>query len=119
MLEIGIAVGVLGVLIGFALLVSYASSLVLLWLSFGVVLLGLGIGVPYGVRYHLVLRRLLEQQGKLPKRWFVHPTQYHRLLDEHGREQIRSPFRFGAAGFVLILVGCGLMTLTLLARFRQ
>ncbi len=118
MLEVGIALLMLGGLAGFALLVGYASSLTLLWLSLGVVMIGLSLGLPYGIRYHFVLRSLLLKRGALPKRWYVHPTQYHRLLDGEEQERIRLPFRLGALGFVLILAGCALATLTLVTRFR-
>ena len=67
---------------------------------------GLGVGLPTGVAYHVRLRRELERCGHLVARWWLHPTAHHRHLDDHGQRAIRSMFRMGGAGCGLVFLGC-------------
>lgn len=118
MQELALTALIVALILGLGALVSLLSGLQLLTLSLSIVITGLVIGILFGVRYHLLLRAELARLGPLPGSWFVHPTQHHGKLDAAAQAQIRRPFLWGAAGFVLILLGCALASLTLLLRFR-
>ena len=68
--------------------------------------LGLGVGLPTGVAYHLQLRRELERCGHLVARWWLHPTAHHRHLDDQGQRAIRKMFRLGGGGCGVVFLGC-------------
>ena len=108
----------LGLLGGAALLVATLPPLTLLWLAGGLSALGCLVGVPCGALYHVVLRRELLLAGPLPTGWIWHPTRHHVLLAPAGRARIWPWFMLGALGFLLVMVGAGLATLTLATHFR-
>jgi len=66
---------------------------------------GSGGGIPAGVYYHVLLRRLLLLQGPLPERWWLHPVQLHDRLNAAERRTFMPWFYVGGAGFVLIILG--------------
>jgi hypothetical protein len=74
-------------------------------------LAGLAVGLPAGFVYHVRLRRWLIRHGALVRGWWVQPVRLHRHLDEPERRDIGGPFRLGAGGMVLSLVGCALVLL--------
>jgi hypothetical protein len=104
--ELLIAGGILGSLVGAAALVTYAPW----WWLFGAGLvcmpLGLLIGVPAGVWYHVRLYRSLGPRGILKRGWWINPTGLHAHLTDEDRRGMRFPFFFGAAGFVVSILGC-------------
>ena len=69
---------------------------------------GLLVGVPAGVYYHVMLHRCLGPRALLPPRWWWSPVRYHRHLTDHERGRVMPWFYAGGAGFVLILVGAAL-----------
>ncbi|ACY14905.1 hypothetical protein [Haliangium ochraceum] len=77
----------------------------------GAVLAVVGVlgGLPSALLYHLRLRRVLLDTGALPARWWLHPTPHHQRIDDARRRWVLVPFYLGAAGFALILAGCGLL----------
>lgn len=104
---------------GAAFLVATLPPLTLLYLA--AVLAGVGclLGFPFGALYHLVLRRELLRMGPLPRGWVWHPTRLHALLDAQARARIWPWFALGAFGFLLIMLGAGLATLTLATHFQS
>lgn len=76
--------------------------------------LGLALGVPGGVAYHLRLRAALRRRDALPPRWWVEPVRLHRHLSDEERRRVLPPFTLGAAGFVLTMLGCALVLLGVL-----
>jgi len=98
--------GLLGALVGGAALLSYAPWD---WLFGGGIvlsLLGLAVGVPTGLWYHVRLYRAVRARGPVPPRWWVRPDRLHAQLTEDERAGVMRPFYFGAAGFVLSVLGC-------------
>ena len=79
-----------------------------LLLQAGAALAGLGllVGLPSGVAYHIQLRRELQRCGQLAERWWLHPTGQHRYLDESGARAIRRMFRLGGGGCGVVFLGC-------------
>jgi hypothetical protein len=103
------------------LLLSGAAAL-LFWIAWGWLLalglvlaaLGLLVGVPTGMLYHVRLRIALAAGGPLPARWWLHPTPLHQRLDADQRRWVLRPFYAGAAGFLAIVLGCGLTVVGIL-----
>jgi hypothetical protein len=109
MVELGLVLGLLTALIGGMALVAYAPWD---WLFGGGVLfacVGLLVGVPTGLWYHVLLYRALRPRGALPRNWWLRPDRLHALLAEDQLRRVMRPFRWGAAGFVLSIVGCALL----------
>lgn len=97
--------------------VAAMPPLALLWLSLGIVATGALFGIPFGIRYHLLLRRELLRLGPLPARWFVEPTKFHARLEQGAMARIRPAFFLGALGFGFMMLGCTLATMTLFTHF--
>lgn len=80
----------------------------------GAMALGCVGGIPAGIYYHVLLRRLLLRRGALPERWWLHPVQHHDLLSETQQRSFMPWFYVGGAGFALILTGAATVGLGLL-----
>ncbi len=70
---------------------------------------GLGLGVPAGIVYHVRLYRHLRAAGPIPSMLWLFPTRLHEQIEARARTRVLAPFRWGAAGFVLVLLGCLLL----------
>ena len=104
MIEILIAIGLLGVVCGLGAL------LLLPWETLataGVVLIVAGflIGVPTGVQYHIELYKSLKPTGLLPDNWYWRPIECNDLLAESDRRRVLAWCYAGAGGFFVILAG--------------
>lgn len=111
-----VLLGVLG-LGGAALMVAVLPPLTLLWTAAALTALGSVLGVPGGIFYHWRLYRELRRLGPVPKGWLWHPTRHHDALDEHALTRMRPWFLLGALGFLVMMLGAGLATLTLVTHF--
>lgn len=97
-------------------LLLVGAAALIFWIAWGwlvaagliLIVLGLVVGVPTGMLYHVRLRAVLAAGGALPARWWLHPTPLHERLDAERRRWVLRPFYAGAAGFLAILLGCGL-----------
>jgi hypothetical protein len=109
-------------LVAVLVLLLAGTAAVIFWIAWGWLLalgliltaLGLVVGVPTGMLYHVRLRAALAAGGPLPARWWLHPTPLHERLDADRRRWVMRPFYAGAAGFLAILLGCGLMVVGIL-----
>ena len=109
MVELGLVLGLLAALTGGMALVAYTPWD---WLVGGGTLLagvGLLVGLPTGLWYHVLLYRALRPRGALARGWWLRPDRLHGLLETDERRRVMRPFRWGAAGFVLSIVGCLLL----------
>ena len=97
---------VVGGVIAFGAIVALVSAEGLVFL--GAVLAGLGfvVGVPAAFVYHAKLYAALKQTGVVPSRWWVSPTKHHAAAGEQAEDNFAWAFRLGAAGFVVIVLGC-------------
>ncbi len=68
--------------------------------------LGLLVGLPTGIAYHVKLRRELERCGFAVAGWWLHPTSHHGYLDEAGRRAIGPMYRWGGTGCGVVFLGC-------------
>jgi hypothetical protein len=89
-----------------ALIAPLLSWTALLQLGLLAVGLGLALGLPTSLVYHLKLARLLAARGELPPRWWLSPTRLHGRLRGAERRGVLRWFYAGGAGFVLTLAGC-------------
>lgn len=76
-----------------------------------VTILGFAVGLPPALVYHLRLRAALQRRGRLVPRWWLEPARLHRHLEGDDRRRVIPWFVAGAAGFVVVVVGCGLIVL--------
>jgi hypothetical protein len=104
--ELLLTFGLLGVLGGVALgLHVLPVESVLLT---GVWLMGAGlvVGLPASAVYHVLLRQSLLRREALPAGWYWNPTALHSLVPPHERRRVLAFCFVGAAGFVVIVLGC-------------
>lgn len=114
---------VLASVVGFcviALITIVITPELMIELGLWVLAVGLLIGIPTGLWYHLVLYRQLAPRMALPPRWWRAPVELHPLLTPVEFRRVRPWFLAGAAGFLLCCVGgvaaiMGLLVTRLLA----
>ncbi len=105
---------VLGVVAGLALLGLVAPALPVVsliqsgWALTGV---GLALGIPAGVGYHVRLRASLLRLGELPRGWWIRPAALHGRLTPELRPAVMPWFYLGGLGAGLAFLGCGLVGL--------
>ncbi len=118
MIELLALLGVLTALIGFGalLLVGWETlALVALWLI-GV---GLMVGVPTGVLYHIGLARALGRRGLLPRGWYWRPIELNALLEPPERSRVLTWCYLGATGFVVIAAGAVCLAAALVSGYAR
>ena len=74
-------------------------------IGLGTLLLGLVVGVPAGLWYHVILHRLVSAKIPLPRKWWLSPSDLHHHLTDAERRRIKPWYRIGGIGFVLSVVG--------------
>jgi hypothetical protein len=106
MVELFVALGLLGTLVGGVALLALAPWELLF--GGGAALIGLGmlLGVPCGVAYHVVLYRTLRPRAPLPRWWLLNPFALHTQLTGAERRPVMRWARLGAAGFGVAMLGC-------------
>jgi hypothetical protein len=67
---------------------------------------GLLLGTPTGLMYHVVLHRVLKSRGTVPAGWWLSPVRYHQGLSPGEVGSFSRWFKLGAIGFSLAVVGC-------------
>jgi hypothetical protein len=105
-LELGLTVALLGVLCGSAWVVTLLPWTAVFAVGMWLIVLGMTLGVPAGLWYHVVLHRMLGTRGALGSGWWWHPQSYHDRLGVAERPRVIRWFRLGAVGFVLAVTGC-------------
>ncbi len=98
-----------------ALAVALVPWTALLLAAAMLVTLGMAVGVPAGVWYHVRLHHELARQPPLPRRWWISPVQHHARLDDQALEGVLRWFYVGGAGFVVTALGCAVAVLGCLA----
>jgi hypothetical protein len=66
--------------------------------------------------YHVKLHLALVRQGAAEPGWWWRPTSYHDRLAVEERRTIMLWFRSGAAGFLMVIVGCVLVLAAVLTQ---
>ncbi|MDP2702640.1 MAG: hypothetical protein Q8P98_11280 [Candidatus Rokubacteria bacterium] len=88
-----------------ALLATVLTPGFMIVIALGTLLLGLVVGVPTGFWYHVVLYRIVSAKIRLPRRWWVSPSNLHIHLSNAEQRRIKVWYRLGGIGFVLSVVG--------------
>ena len=105
MLETGLVLA--GLLVG-ALIWTLAVSVTagaLAILGLAILCLGLAIGVPTGLWYHVVLYRIVSPRISVPRRWWLSPSSLHSHLTAADWRRITPWYRIGGVGFALCVLG--------------
>jgi hypothetical protein len=113
--ELLLVLGMVAGLAGMALLAAAVDPDVLLQAGAWITLAGLVTGVPTGLWYHVALYRALRARGPLPVRWWLRPVDLHPLLGDRERAPVLRWFVAGGLGFLVVVVGCSVVVLGLLA----
>lgn len=71
----------------------------------GLTAVGLVVGLPTGLMYHVRLYRVLHPRGELPAGWYWRPIQYNRRLRPAERPGVMTWCYVGGAGFAVICLG--------------
>jgi hypothetical protein len=108
-IEIGLVLALLAGTVGVAALLSAPEWDLLFGGGLSLVVLGMLIGVPAGLYYHVLLYRTLAPRGALGRAWWLHPTGLHARLGAADRPRVMRWFGVGAVGFVLAIGGCVLV----------
>ena len=74
-------------------------------IGFLMLAVGLLVGLPTGLWYHVLLHRTLRKNGPIPDRWWIHPTRFHSRLTPEEYRRIRTWFLFGGLGYTLAVGG--------------
>ncbi len=104
--EIGLVVALVLLLVAGGLLAPFLSWTVILNAGVLGVAVGLVLGIPTSLVYHVKLARVLAARGELPPRWWLSPTRLHERLRGAERRAVLRWFFAGGAGFVITLAGC-------------
>jgi hypothetical protein len=67
---------------------------------------GLGLGVPTGLVYHVMLYRALAARGPVDPKWIWRPFDFHNRIDRVELRPILPWAWAGAVGFVFCVLGC-------------
>ncbi|MBW2243885.1 MAG: hypothetical protein JRH01_18040 [Deltaproteobacteria bacterium] len=102
MLEIVVFAGLFAALAAFA----WVPWIVLIQIAGLCSVVGLAIGVPGALVYHVRLRLCLIRSGDLPARWWVHPFAHHGRLAAADLDWVLPPCWIGASGGVVAFLGC-------------
>lgn len=103
---------VIGLLVGLVGTAAVLSHVPWDWLLGGggmLVVLGLLLGTPTGIWYHVRLYRAMRAHGPLPATWWLRPDRLHQALSDEERSWVKAPFYAGAVGFVMAVLGCVLV----------
>ncbi len=104
--ELGLVVALVVLLVAGGLLAPLLSWTAVLQVGVLGVVLGLALGIPTSLVYHVKLARVLAARGELPPRWWLSPTRLHARLRGDERRAVLRWFFAGGAGFVITLAGC-------------
>jgi len=66
---------------------------------------GLLLGLPTGLWYHVMLYRCVAGRVALRRTWWMSPAHLHRHLTDEEHWRIRTWYRLGGVGFVLCVAG--------------
>ena len=121
MRELTLVVAIILGLLGLGALAQLPFELGLQW-GLRLTALGLALGVPTGLVYHVQLARALRRRGGLPRGWYWHPLALHPLLRPEERPRVLLWCGLGAAGFGVTALGlavAGLPTLVLVLKLYR
>ena len=105
MVEIALVVAAVGIAALVGVIGPIVTPGLVVAIGLGTLLLGLAVGVPTGVWYHVMVYRCVSAKMALPRRWWLAPAALHRHLSPVEARRISPWNRIGGAGFVLCVLG--------------
>jgi len=105
MLEATLVLGALAVVGLVILLAAVLTAPAMIVLALGTLLLGLALGVPTGLWYHVLLYRIVSAKVAVPPGWWLSPSDLHVHLTGAEQRRIRLWYGLGGIGFVLSVAG--------------
>jgi hypothetical protein len=99
---------VLASVVGFgalAFITVVITPQIMIELGLMVLAVGLLVGIPTGLWYHVALYRQLAPRMTLPARWWRAPVELHQQLTQQEFRHVRPWFLAGAVGFLLCCAG--------------
>ncbi len=116
MVELAIVFALLAIVIGGATIAQWITWAWFIWAGIALISAGFTVGVPAGLLYHIRLHTALTAHGAgtMPATWWLHPTKLHGDLDERAKPSVMLACYIGAAGFVTMILGCGLVVIGIL-----
>ena len=105
MLELGLVVVAIASVGMVGLMTSAFSYGVVTAIGLTTLSVGLLLGVPTGLWYHVVLYRFVASRVPVPSTWWLSPANLHRHLTDAEERHIRPWYRVGGVGFVLCVAG--------------
>ena len=105
MLELLLVLASLVGLCVIALITVVVTPQIMIELGLWVLAVGLLVGIPTGLWYHVILYRQLALRTTLPPRWWRAPVELHPLLTPQEFRRVKPWFVAGAAGFLLCCIG--------------
>ena len=112
-LEIGIAVAVVGLFTTVVLAAAAVPVLTLAWCGVASIVAGMALGLPAGVGYHVAMHRGLAASGIRAPKWWWSPVRYHAQLDVRSRDAVMPWFVAGVLGASLAFAGCAILVVCL------
>lgn len=85
------------------------------WLIF----VGMLVGVPTGVVYHVLLYRSLEPRGELPSGWYWSAIKFNKLLLETERDTVMPWVYVSGLFFFVVVLGLLAIGAAMLAAYAQ
>ena len=118
MAELLVALAPLLVLAGLALVALFVPVEALAVGALALMAVGLVLGLPTGLYYHVLLRRELTAHGPAPAGWYWRPQKHHSELAPPARRRLMPWFWLGALGFLLICTGFCFAVTALMVHLR-
>lgn len=103
--------------VGAFALVALVPWIALVELGAALAALGMTVGLPAGLLYHVRLRGELLRAGELPRRWWVSPLRLHERLPASALRRVLPSCYVGAGGFAIVALGCALAFLGVVGSF--
>ena len=108
MRELGVAISILGLLFGVAFVGQQPWEEVMDW-GWRSISIGMFVGVPTSVVYHLGIYLALSRRGPIPRGWLWRPLGLNAALSSRERLWIVPWAYVGGLGFVIVVLGIDLV----------
>ena len=113
MLELGIALAVVCLFGGVVVAAAAVPVLTLIWVGVATIIVGMALGLPAGVGYHIAMHRGIAASGIEAPKWWWSPVRYHEHLDTNSRRTVMPWFVAGVLGATLAFMGCAILVVCL------
>lgn len=113
MLEVGIALGVVALFVVVVVTAAAVPVLSLMWFGGATIVVGMVLGLPAAVGYHVAMHKGLAASRVAARRWWWSPVRYHAQLDARSHRRVMPWFVAGVLGAGLAFAGCAIVVICL------